>query len=328
MNLILNSYGSTLGVEDGMLVVRTKDGKQVFDPKVVKTIQICKGAQITSDAALLAINSNIDVYFIDGVGMPQGRIWSNKFGSITTIRRKQLDFTLSENAVEWIKGIICEKLDNQLAMMLAFDTDNADIEVFRYRQMNRIKVYKQKIFEIQAGNIAEAAKSLRGWEGAASKCYFAVLNLFVPDMYKFKERSQHPAKDIFNALLNYGYGMLYGKIEAELIKAGIDPYIGVLHREDYNRPVLTFDVIEKFRIWIDYVVMQLVINKAIDQECFSIRDNDSVWLENLGKRILIQSVYDYLEEGAGEQKPNFSRIHQIVQYSQRLAKMFMDFEIN
>ena len=179
MNLILNCYGTTLGVEDGMLVVRTKDGKQVFDPKVVKTVQISKGAQITSDAALLAINSNVDVYFIDGVGMPQGRIWSNKFGSITTIRRKQLDFSLSERAVEWIKGIICEKLDNQMAMMLAFDAETADIEAFRLRQMNRIKVYKQKILEIEASNIAEAAKSLRGWEGVASKCYFSVLNLFV-----------------------------------------------------------------------------------------------------------------------------------------------------
>jgi len=35
-----------------------------------------------------------------------------------------------------------------------------------------------------------------------------------------------PAKDEFNAMLNYGYGMLYGMIERSVVVAGLDPYIG------------------------------------------------------------------------------------------------------
>ena len=54
--------------------------------------------------------------------------------------------------------------------------------------------------------------------------------------------------DVANALLNYGYGLLYGKVESGLIKAGIDPYICVLHRDEYNRPVLVYNIIESLEL--------------------------------------------------------------------------------
>ena len=79
-----------------------------------------------------------------------------------------------------------------------------------------------------------------------------MLNYYIPAEMRFEARSQHPAKDIVNAMLNYGYGLLYNKIEGSLIKVGIDPYVGILHRDDYNRPVLAYDVIELYRVWVDY----------------------------------------------------------------------------
>ena len=77
-----------------------------------------------------------------------------------------------------------------------------------------------------------------------------------------------------------------------MIKAGVDPYIGILHRDDYNRPVLVYDVIELYRIWVDYVVFTLLAQNGITEECYSIREDGSYWLEPLGRRILIQSLND------------------------------------
>ncbi len=103
--------------------------------------------------------------------------------------------------------------------------------------------------------------------------------MLLPEQYRFKERSKHPAKDAFNALLNYGYGILYGKIEGSLIKAGIDPYVGVFHRENYNRPVLVFDIIELFRSWIDYVVVDLCYQQVVTDDWFNITSDGAYWLE-------------------------------------------------
>ncbi len=132
--------------------------------------------------------------------------------------------------------------------------------------------------------------------------------------------------DITNAFLNYGYGILYGKIEGALIKAGIDPYVGVLHRDDYNRPVLVYDVIELYRVWVDYVVYSLVAQRVVTEEYYSVRDDGSYWLEGLGRRILIQSLNDYLEEVISVKSVSRSRLTQIQLYATDLAQQFKRYE--
>lgn len=323
MNIFLNTFGTSLAKENDNFVVIHKDGKQFIQPDMLKSICISRGAQITSDAALLAINNEIDVLFVDNMGKPIGRIWSNKFGSITTIRHKQLEFVFSKKAVVWIKKMIMQKIDNQVALLISLVPDNHELNKTTNASCNKLNDYKRKIECAEAEIVSDIASSLRGWEGASSRIYFEILNLFLPDEYKFNGRSQHPAMDMFNSLLNYGYGILYGKIEGALIKAGIDPYIGVFHRDDYNRPVLVYDVIEKYRVWIDYVVMNLCMQKAINEDCVLIKEDGSFWLETLGKRILIQSVNDYLNEIILLNGNERSRMTHIDLYAQSLAQEFL-----
>ena len=324
MELVLNTFGTYLTKENDTFVVVHKDGKQRIDPAKLKSVLISKGAQISSDAAMLAIENNIDVFFVDGTGKPVGRIWSNKFGSITTIRRKQLDFTFSKEAVDWIKSIIIEKIDNQIALLLTLQVKHSADEQKMKTYINRLSDYQTKISGLKGDVVSDIAASLRGWEGSASNNYFKAINMIIPEEYKFPGRSQHPATDVFNALLNYGYGVLYGKLESALIKAGIDPYVGVFHREDYNRPVLVFDVIEKFRVWIDFVVISLTAQKAINEECYSVKKDGSYWLEALGRRILIQSINDYFEEVILYNGLERSRATHLNLYAQSLAQMFLN----
>ena len=117
--------------------------------------------------------------------------------------------------------------------------------------------------------------------------------------------------------------MLAVERESALIKAGIDPYVGVLHRDDYNRPVLVYDVIELYRVWIDFIVFNLLRQDVISDEFFSVKDDGSYWLEPLGRRVLIQSINDYFEEvidlDNGQQR---SRSTNISLYAQSLAQQF------
>ncbi len=326
MDLILNTYGTLLHKQGNTFVVVHKDGEQTVHPDKLKTIQISKGAQISSDAAMLAVDNEIDVMFVDNSGKPVARLWSIKYGSISTIRRKQLDFTFAPEAVEWIKDITIRKIDNQMAIMLSLQPAENNEHTAIDKAMHKCDEYKQKIRTLNSPVVSEIAPSLRGWEGAASRVYFEVISDLLPESYRFANRSQHPAMDVFNCLLNYGYGMMYGKVEGALIKAGIDPYVGVFHRDDYNRPVLAFDVIELFRVWIDFVVISLCMQQAVNEECYSIKNDGSYWLEALGKRILIQSVTDYLEEIISFDGLQRSRASHIELYAQRLAQIFLQFK--
>lgn len=322
MELILNTYGTSLNRDNDGFVISNSEGRQRIPAEGIKTIQIGKGAQITSDAVMLAIEREIEILFVDKSGQIFGRIWSPKYGSVSTIRKGQLNFSLSHEALDWIKEVLRQKIENQQALLLMMESDDMVVHNKVSTAIRRMEDYRTKIAGIDGEVVSDVSATLRGWEGVASKIYFEALNLFLPEKYRFDARSQHPAMDITNAFLNYGYGMLYGKIEGALIKAGIDPYIGVLHRDDYNRPVLVYDVIELYRVWIDYVVFTLIMQDTVTDEYYSVKSDGSYWLEALGRRVLIQSVNDYMDEIVEMGGQSRTRRHQIFLYAQKLAQQF------
>ena len=326
MNIVLNSYGTSLLRKDDQLVIYKDGKKHAIDPQKVTSIIVYKGALISSDAILLAVENSIDIIFMDKIGKPRARMWSPKIGGVATIRRQQLNFTFSPQAVKWIKGILKEKIDNQIALLLSFYPEDKSTAQQFDTILNRLSDYKTKIDSVKGDIITEVAASLRGWEGAANKQYFSGINLILPEQYRFVERSQHPARDPFNAMLNYAYGILYGKIEAALIRAGIDPYIGVLHREDYNRPVLTFDVIEKYRVWAEFVVVHLALQQVITEEFYTVKDDGTYWLEQLGRRIIVQAMHDYLDDEVFYKNKKYKRIDLIDKYARELAHLFLTYK--
>lgn len=327
MELILNTFGVTLNRDNECFVITTADGRQRIPPDGIKSIQVSRGAQVTSDAVMLAVEREIEILFVDRSGNPVARVWSPKYGSISTIRKGQLNFTFTHDALEWIKEVIMQKMENQQALMLLFQTDDEKQKAIVTKNIARIEDYRNKVSRLDGEVVNDVAAMLRGWEGQSSRIYFSTINMFLPEAFRFEQRSQHPAMDVTNAFLNYGYGLLYGKIEGALIKAGIDPYIGVFHRDDYNRPVLVYDVIERYRVWVDYVVYTLIAQNAITDEYYSIREDGSYWLETLGRRVLIQSLNDYLEENVTQNGVIRSRSTHLSLYVQQLAQKLKTYDL-
>jgi len=325
MELVINSFGVSLNRDNEAFVVTTNEGRQRIPAESVTSIQISRGAQVTSDAVLLAIERQIEMLFVNRSGDPVGRVWSPSYGSISTIRKGQLNFCFSHEAVAWIKKLIARKIDNQQALMLILTGNNEQLQNEVTRNRRRLDDYRDKVLALDGELVNDIAPTLRGWEGQASRIYFATINLALPEHLRFETRSQHPALDVTNAFLNYGYGVLYGRVEGALIKAGLDPYIGILHRDDYNRPVLAYDVIEIFRVWVDYVVYNLLAHNAVTDEFYSIREDGSYWLEALGRRILIQSLNDYLDEVVDINGLQRSRITHLNLYAQDFAQKLKNF---
>ncbi len=50
-------------------------------------------------------------------------------------------------------------------------------------------------------------------------------------------------------------------VERACILAGLDPYIGIMHVDNYNRQAFVFDLIEMYRIYIDRIVFKLFSTK-------------------------------------------------------------------
>lgn len=326
MDIILHTFGTAISRDNAGFLIKTQNGeKKHLAPEGISTIQLTKGIQITSDAIMLAIEKGIEVILLEKSGKPIGRFWSAQYGSISNIRKGQLIFSTSPEAVLWIKQIIERKILNQQALILALQTESLQQKYDIEKAVSRLEEFVNKIRGLQGIQVRDIASKIRGWEGYASKIYFDTINRFLPLEYRFCNRSQHPALDVANALFNYAYGILYGKCEGALINAGIDPYIGILHRDEYNRPVLIYDFIEVYRIWADYVVISILSQEIITDEHYSTQSDGSVYLETLGRRIIIQSLNDYLDEIININGLNRSRITHLQLDAQNLASRFKSF---
>ena len=132
-------------------------------------------------------------------------------------------------------------------------------------------------------------------EGMASRTYFEALSSVMPEKFKFKARSRNPATDEFNAMLNYGYGVLYSMVEKACIIAGLDPYIGFLHTDNYNKKSLVFDIIEMFRTFVDETVVHLFSKRKVKEEYFD-KIQNGLSLNKEGKAVLIEALNETFEK--------------------------------
>jgi CRISPR-associated protein Cas1 len=69
----------------------------------------------------------------------------------------------------------------------------------------------------------------------------------IPEDMNFCRRVTRGARDPINQCLNYVYGMLYGEVWRAVMKAGLDPYFGLMHGSKRDQGSLVFDIIEEFR---------------------------------------------------------------------------------
>ncbi len=221
-------------------------------------------------------------------------MWHSKFGSTTYIRRKQLEYSGGKEGIELAKSWIIRKIDNQIALLEKLkrtrEKKRGEIESRTARMVEN----RNKLESLDGDDINEIRTDVFVLEAICGRLYFEAVNHILPDQYKFSGRSRQPAKDPFNAFLNYGYGILYSRVERACILAGLDPYIGFLHTDNYGKKSFVFDIIELFRGHVDEVVIKLFSKRMVKKDM--VREiKNGVTLVKEGKQVLIAEFNKAME---------------------------------
>ncbi|MCS3901784.1 CRISPR-associated endonuclease Cas1 [Methanococcus voltae] len=299
MKLNLTTYGFYLSKNGNRFVIKADGKKDEISVDKVEQIVVTTKGVITTDAINLAVENNIDFIMLNNYGKPLGRFWHSKFGSISTIRKKQLELENTYLGFELVKDWISTKMNNQKKLLKKFSND----EFINNNAISKMNNYIQKINEMEYNykNIKEERDKIQNLEANVSRMYFKTLSELLHEEYRFECRSRNPAKDYFNCLLNYGYGILYGQIERSCIIAGLDPYIGILHRDNYNRTALVYDMIEPYRYYVDKTVFELCNNKLIEGKFFDElkaeeKSKNGYYLNKEGKQLLISKYNEIMDK--------------------------------
>lgn len=271
-----------------------KETKQTVPSEDIDSIVIHGYAQISTQAIHLCAYKGIAI---------QWMTYGGRFAAGTTSSPGRVQQRIRQYAalddepmrLRLAKALVHAKVEMQLKYLLrctrGTNTNRSTIE-------SEIEMIRGCLRGIDR---ATAASSLLGYEGTAARAYFAslpaILSSNIPPEMVPKGRSKHPPKDRFNALLSYGYSMLFALVERSALAVGLEPSFGFYHRPRSSAPPLVMDVMELFRtnIWeIPLIgsVNRLQWNVETD---FTVTAN-KIWLSDSGRRKAIALFEERLND--------------------------------
>lgn len=153
------------------------------------------------------------------------------------------------------------------------------------------EVSHQLFIAVKKAKKAEDLETLRGIEGDAARQYFSVFNDLIlqnKTAFVFIGRSKRPPLDRTNAVLSFLYTVLANDCAAALEGAGLDAYVGFLHRDRPGRSSLALDIMEELRhIFADRLVLSLINNRQLSSKHFEVQENGAVLLSKNGRQLVL-----------------------------------------
>ena len=259
----------------GRLPIRSIDG-----------VVVSRNAQVSTQTIFELMEQRIPIFYIDGRGKIIGHFVYEKQSATRLLRQLEI-FRDADKQLELSREIISEKIFNQRAMLKRYEK-TVDAEKLE-RTSKKLNQFVEQLPD------AKSLEEIRGTEGMASKIYFATFTeLLDQSRWKWRERSQHPARDPVNSLLNYGYAFLEREVRVAVALAGMDARIGFFHTNDGRKDSLIFDLMELFRQTIvDRFVLSLLNKKMIQPENFS-STADECRLTDDGRLIFCKRYEEYM----------------------------------
>ncbi len=153
--------------------------------------------------------------------------------------------------LQWAKSLIRAKIHNQGVVMK--------------RQLNQLPEYTHP--SMRKVESCQSMETLRGIEGQAAQLYFKDFGKFVAP-FRFARRVYHPPDGPVNAMLSFGYTLLYHRVNSALMRAGLDTRSGFFHQGRGRHAALASDMMEELRYIVDRVVLSLIHLKMIKKEHF------------------------------------------------------------
>ena len=174
------------------------------------------------------------------------------------ILQDQATFLSNTDAIsDFSRQIVKAKLHNQA-------------ETLRSRRDNRLAPSVDAIQTLERScNGERDVDSLRGLEGRGAVEFFKGVSILLDSEWRFTHRIKHPPTDPVNALLSYGYTLLYYRCSAALQMNGLNPHLGLFHRPSDRFHALAADLQEEFRHIADSVVLRLIRKGEIRVEDFN-----------------------------------------------------------
>jgi len=289
--IVLDSYGSFLGMEKGCFVVRDKHDKvqkyPLFEEEIGEVI--LKSGNSVSVGALASLGFwEIDTLILTRRGKPVAMLRSLEYDSNVKTRLCQHEAYSNGKAMYIAKQLVMGKIEGQNRTLRKHGLD--------------VKENVVKVVEItKSTSLRSLRRRLSGIEGKYAQHYFQQIFTLFPEPLRPKHRRTFKAYDGLNNIFNLAYQLLAWKIHIALLKAKLEPYLGFLHSVQTGKPSLVCDFQELYRYLIDdFIIKHCQDFKSKDfmmkwQNFSSKRKGKRQFLNDVETRGFMKKLYGYFQ---------------------------------
>ncbi len=239
-------HGTHLARSSEQLVVRPLEGpEEAFPVEQIEQVVIHGYAQASTQAIQLCMARDIGIHWMGSGGRYFG---GSAVGSGGVQRRIRQFEALRDSAfrLNRARELVQAKLRMQLGFLL---------RATRKKDRHALKI-DPLLLEIRLSlatlSSCRTSEEIRGNEGLAGRAYFGCLDcLLLSDLseaLRFNGRNRRPPRDPVNALLSFGYQLLYRDMVAAILSVGLEPSFGLLHTPRSAAYPLALDLMELFRV--------------------------------------------------------------------------------
>ena len=242
--------------------------------------------EMTHDAIMLAYRNEIDILYLSQKGDLKAHIFA--FNQKLIRARKTQCEASDRRALEIARIIVETKLRNSRTVLMKYERRTSEELGTRIREL---KTYIGKV------KTAACLDELRGIEGVGARVYFQALEILLKQEMGFKGRNRRPPRDPVNAMLSFGYVLLYQRVARSIGLYGLDPYLGHLHEPKDRRLSLALDLMEEFRsIIVDRAVLSLVNKVVVTVHDFQNTEDSGVRMSQKAIACLIKEFEMRMEQ--------------------------------
>jgi len=295
----LVEQGLSLKRQGEQLVVVFPDGSKKHLPGMNLAALVLHGnIQISAQALHFCAAREIGVHWLSYGGHYVAAL-SPGAGQVQRRQRQYQALAAPQLAGQLAGRLLAAKVDNQVRYLQRAGRNQPDLAAApAWRE--GLTAMRASLAEIQTLLSPQGAQEngpdlrdrLRGYEGQAGRVYFSLWPLLLKQpqdsLLTFRGRSRRPPQDPVNALLSFGYALLYRDCVAALQAVGLEPACGFLHTPRSAAYPLALDLMELFRLLLwDIPLVGSINRRQWQAEDFDLRPQH-VWLSQTGRRKAIQ----------------------------------------
>lgn len=242
--IAVSGYGAHIKATRKTLIIQKNNTIQEYPIPEVKNLLIMGGHTLHSAAVQSLLRQGACISFFEADGTPVGAIHPpgdqtlrESYGLQAMVPRQRFAAAFAQTSVQ-ARLFFMEQEEGARDIRLFYE---GELEFLR-------KSHTELAFLIKV-------EEIRRLHRMVSDMYYEIMSRSLPPELGFRRRSMRPHADPVNAMLSFGYALLFGNCMVASVGARLDPDGGFLHD---GKNSLIHDLIDPFKPgMVDTVIFQI-----------------------------------------------------------------------